>query len=222
MNFLIQPIARVFEVIHKYISGGVSDVGLSYGLTIIAVTFLIKLLLLPLNIKSTKSMMKSSEVQSEVKKIQQKYKADPQRANQEVMKFYKENGINPMAGCLPLLIQMPILIALYGVFNNLSGIQGVSFLWLKDLASPDKTYILPILAGVSQFVVGKLTPTSSTGDSAQQAQMKTMNVVMPAMIAFMTLPLKSALGLYWVVSNIIQGLQSLLVYFLIKREKESK
>ncbi|WP_142413712.1 membrane protein insertase YidC [Hathewaya massiliensis] len=218
MSFLVNQIAKFFEFIHKYISSGVSDVGLSYGLTILAVTFLIKLILLPLNIKSTKSMIKSSEIQPEMKKIQQKYKNDPQKANQEVMKLYKEKGVNPMSGCIPILIQMPILIALYGVFNAIPGIQGVSFLWIKDLGGPDKTYILPILAGVTQFLVSKTTPNMATGDSAQQAQMKTMNIVMPIMIGFMTLSLKSALGVYWVVGNIIAVLQNLLIYSLVKRE----
>lgn len=220
MSFLINQMAKVFEIIHKYISSGVSDVGLSYGLTILALTFLIKLILLPLNIKSTKSMIKSSELQPEVKALQKKYKNDPQKANQEVMKLYKEKGGNPMSGCLPILIQMPILIALYGVFNALPGIKGVSFLWIKDLGAPDKTYILPILAALTQFLVTKSTPNMSTGDSAQQAQMKTMNIAMPIMIGVMTFSLKSALGVYWVVGNVIAVLQNLLIYSLVKRESK--
>lgn len=217
MSFLVEQIAKFFEFIHKFVSAGVHDVGLSYGLTIIAITILIKLILLPLNYKSTKSMIKSSEIAPEMKKIQNKYKSNPQKANEEVMKLYKEKGVNPMSGCLPLLIQLPILYALYGVFNSLTGIQGAGFLWLKDLAQPDKLYILPLLAGATTYLTSKVTPTPAV-DEAAKKQTTTMNITMTIMITVMTVPLKSALGVYWVTSNIIQILQNLLIIKMIKKE----
>src|SRR3712207_5941789 len=162
-------------------------------------------------------MIKSSEIAPEMKKIQNKYKNNPQKANEEVMKLYKEKGVNPMSGCLPLLIQLPILYALYGVFNSLTGIQGAGFLWLKDLAQPDKLYILPLLAGATTYLTSKVTPTPAV-DEAAKKQTTTMNITMTIMITVMTVPLKSALGVYWVTSNIIQILQNLLIIKMIKKE----
>ncbi len=105
-------------------------------LAIILFTIIIRIVLLPLSIKQTKSTAKMGAIQPEMKKVQEKYKKDPQKSQQEVMKLYKENGVNPMGGCLPMLIQMPILFALFAVFQNLN-LQGAGFLWMTDLTKPD-------------------------------------------------------------------------------------
>ena len=103
-------------------------------------------------LKQIKSQAKMQEFQPEIKKLQDKYKNDPQKLNMEIMKLYKDNKINPMSGCLPLLIQMPILFALYYVFQNITGIEGASFLWISNLFAKDPYYILPILSGLTTYL----------------------------------------------------------------------
>lgn len=212
----------VLEFLHSYMAMVFSNPGVAYGLTIILLTFIVRLIIFPLNYKSTKSMMKTAEIGPKMKAIQEKYKSNPQKQNEEVMKLYKEEGVNPMAGCLPLLIQMPILFGLFGAFNELKGIQGVSFLWLQDLASPDKLYILPMLSGITSYFIGKITPTVvMSTDSSQQNQQKTMNIVMTVMMVVMTIPIKSALALYWVTSNVIQLIQNLFMIWIFKKQKKN-
>lgn len=222
MNFLVKPMEAIFEFIHNYVMLLFSDPGTSYGVTIILVTLLVRMIIFPLSYKSTKSSVKMAAIGPKIKEVQAKYKNNPQKANEEVMKLYKSEGANPMAGCLPLLIQMPIIFALFGVFNNLEGINGVSFLWLKDLNAPDALYILPLLSGVTSFLIGKITPMSAmSNDPAQQGQQKTMNIVMTVMMVVFTIKIKSALALYWVVGNIIQVIQNLFMIWLFKREKNN-
>jgi len=163
---------------------------------------------MPLSIKQTKSTAKMGAIQPEMKKVQEKYKNDPQKAQQEVMKLYKENGVNPMGGCLPMLVQMPILFALFAVFNTLD-MQGAGFLWMKDLTKPDPIYILPILSTVTTYFSSKLMQPA--GDGAQAKQTSTMNTAMAIFMGFMSLKFKGALVLYWVVNNILQVLQTLWI-----------
>ncbi|WP_413228437.1 membrane protein insertase YidC [Clostridium sp. CS001] len=186
----------------------IPNIDISFGLTIILFTILIKLVLLPLSIKQTKSTAKMGAIQPEMKKVQEKYKSDPQKAQQEVMKLYKENGVNPMGGCLPLLIQMPILFALYAVFQNLD-MQGAGFLWMSDLAKPDPYYILPVLSTVTTYFSSKLM--QPPGDSAQSKQTSTMNTGMAIFMGFMSLKFKGALVFYWVINNLLQVIQTLVI-----------
>jgi YidC/Oxa1 family membrane protein insertase len=181
------------------------DKNISYGVAIILMTAIIRLIMLPLNIKQTKSSIVMSELQPEIKKIQEKYKNDPQKSQQEVMKLYKERGANPLTGCLPMLIQWPIFIALYYVFNNLHGINGVHFLWINDLSKRD--VVLAVLSGVTTYYSGTLMMPS--GDSAQAKQSASMNIGMSIFMMFMSWNLKSALVLYWVINNSIQIIQTL-------------
>jgi len=217
MNILVQPIEAFFEFIRVSIIGMITnDPNISYGLAIIVLTIIVRLLLLPLTLKQTKSMSKMTEIQPELKKLQDKYKNDPQRLNQETMKLYKEHGANPMSGCLPLLIQMPIIIALFTVFRELQGIENVGFVltpWIKSLAVPDPYFILPVASAVLTFLSMKLS-SAGTGN----AQMGTMNIVMTAFILYVSLKFSAALLLYWVINNLIQLLQT----FIIKKMKKSE
>ncbi|HSN57922.1 MAG TPA: membrane protein insertase YidC, partial [Clostridiaceae bacterium] len=113
MKYINEAFVQFFNLIHTFVNGFVSDKGISYGLAIILVTIIIRIVILPLTIKQTKSSLVMSEIQPEVKKVQDKYKSDPQKAQAEVMKLYKEKGASPFSGCLPMLIQWPIFIALY-------------------------------------------------------------------------------------------------------------
>lgn len=217
MNYLNNLLADFFEYIHGLIQMGVSDTGVAYGLSIIAFTLIIRIIILPLYIKQTRSQLAMQEIQPEVNKLQAKYKNDPQKSQQEMMKLYKEKGVNPFSGCLPLLIQMPILFALYHVFNTLEGIKGVGFLWLPDLAAKDPYYILPVLSVI--FTYWSTTMVASKDkDNPQAKQMATMNIFMSGMMGFMAMNLKSSLVLYWVAGSVIQVAQT----YVFKKIGESK
>jgi len=196
-------------MIHSGVHTVIPNNDISFGLTIIIFTIIIRLILLPLSIKQTKSTAKMGAIQPEMKKVQAKYKSDPQKAQQEVMKLYKENGVNPMGGCLPMLIQMPILFALFYVFNNLD-MKGAGFLWIPDLTKPDPIYILPILSTVTTYFSSKLMQPP-TADGAQSKQTSTMNTGMAIFMGFMSLRFKGALVLYWVINNTIQVIQTLVI-----------
>lgn len=177
----------------------------SYGWSIIILTFFIKLLLYPLSLKSFTSMKGLQKIQPLMKELQEKYKDDKQRLNQELMKLYSEHKINPMGGCLPMLLQIPILFALYRVFLSAIELRHTPFYimgtWLPDLSAKDPYYITPILMGLSQFVMQKMTPT--TGDPTQQKMM----LFMPVVFTFLFLSFPSGLVLYWLISNILSILQ---------------
>lgn len=215
MQYLNSGLGRFFEFIHSWIKLGIHNPNVSYGLAIILFTIIIRLILLPLNMKQIRSQVRMQAIQPEVKKLQEKYKNDPQKSQQEMMKLYKEKGVNPLGGCLPLIVQLPILWALFYVFNNLPGIRGVSFMWLPDLYSKDPFYILPILSTITTYLSSAvMTPPA---DSAQAKQTSTMNIGMAIMMGFMSLNFKSALVLYWVVNNLIQLGQTLLMKKLDKK-----
>ena len=208
LNFISDPLQQFFYLINNGIYKMIPNIDLSFGLAIIVFTIIIRILLLPLSIKQMKSTAKMSLVQPEMKKIQEKYKSDPQKAQQEVMKFYKEKGVSPMGGCLPMLIQMPILFALFAVFNTLY-MQGAGFLWMPDLTLADPYYILPILSTVTTYFSSKLMQPG--GDSAQAKQTSTMNTGMAIFMGFMSIKFKGALVLYWVINNILQIIQTLVI-----------
>jgi len=209
---IIDFMANIFNYFYIFMRDGmgISDKGLAYVLAIIAFTLVIRLLILPFNIKAAKSTQGMQKIQPEVKKLQEKYKDDPQMLNAETMKLYKEKNVSMVGGCLPSLLPLPILMALYWVFMGIKGIDGSSFLWIKDLAAPDKLFILPILAALSTYVpsylMSKATPSQPGG-----MNMGTMNLMMAGMMGFMSLNFKSILVLYWIVGNVIQGIQT---YFL--------
>jgi YidC/Oxa1 family membrane protein insertase len=190
---------------------------ISYGLAIIVFTIIIRVLLLPLSIKQTKSTAKMGAIQPEMKKVQAKYKNDPQKSQQEVMKLYKENGVNPMGGCLPMIVQMPILFALFYVFNNLN-MEGAGFLWMKDLTLPDPIYILPILSTVTTYFSSKLM--QAPGSGSQSKQTSTMNTGMAIFMGIMSLKFKGALVLYWVINNLLQVIQTLVINKIELTKKE--
>lgn len=221
MNFINNALKSFFELLHEGIKViGITNPNVSYGLSIILFTIIVRVILLPLNLKQIKSQAVMQEMQPEIKKIQEKYKNDPQKAQQEMMKLYKEKGANPMSGCLPLLIQLPILWALFYVFRTIdTGGTIVSFLWIKNLFGPDKLHILPILSGVTQYISMLMMPTAT--DPAQAKQASTMNIGMSIFMIIMAWNFTSALVLYWVVNNLIQMGQNLLIRRMRFKEKEA-
>lgn len=226
MQYLNKALVDFFQLLLKGVTSIIANPNYSYGIAIILMTAIIRIILLPLNIKQTKSTVKMNEIQPEVQKIQAKYKNDPQKSQEEMMKLYKEKGVNPMGGCLPLLIQWPILIALYYVFNTLPGIKGVHFLWIKDLgagatfADPIHnwtTWILPLVSAGTQYYAGVLM--APPGNSAQAKQSNTMNLSMSIFMIFISWNLKAALVLYWVISNLFQIVQTLVFKKMEEKEK---
>nr|WP_293841249.1 YidC/Oxa1 family membrane protein insertase [uncultured Phascolarctobacterium sp.] len=173
------------------------------GLAIVLMTIIIKLIMYPLTqkqIQSTKAMM---EIQPKMKALQEKYKDDKQRLNMELANLYKSEGVNPLAGCLPLLIQMPIMIGIfYGIrdYDYAAHPELVtSFLWLKDISLADPTYILPVLSALTTYIQTKQTMPAGGG-----AQNKMMAYFMPLFIGYISLTFPAGLVLYWVVMNIMQ------------------
>lgn len=213
-------LSAFFELVHSWVTPLFPQEGIAYGLAIILFTIIIKTILLPLNAKQIKSTIKMQELQPLMAKIKEKYKNDPQKQNEETMKLYKEKGASPFAGCLPLLIQYPILIALYSVYRNLPGIQGVPFLYIKDLSQPDHLYILPILSVLSMYLSTKVMSPSGDQTNPQAGSMGMMNLVMAVMIGVMSIGLPAALVLYWVTSNVIGVVQTVALrkYYANKEE----
>jgi len=175
----------------------------NYGLCIILLTVCVKLLMFPLSHKQMHSMKKMQAIQPQMKAIQEKHRKDPQKQQQELGKLYKEHGVNPLGGCLPMLVQFPIFIALYQVLMNLIEMRGTSFLLVPDLSQP---YVpLVILMGISMVVQQKMTPT--TGDPRQARMMMLLPIVFTAM--FWSFP--SGLVLYWLTNNILTIGQQLIM-----------
>ncbi|MGK0467459.1 membrane protein insertase YidC [Clostridium sp.] len=218
-DFLTVPLENLFFFIQSGITIIIPNEDLSFGLAIIGFTILIRVVLLPLSIKQTKSTAKMGAIGPEVKKVQAKYKSDPQKSQQEVMKLYKENDVNPMGGCLPMIIQMPILFAMFYVFRNVD-MNGAGFLWMKDLTLPDPIYILPVLSMVTTYLSSKLMQPPTVPGADKSKQTSTMNVVMAIFMGFMSLNFKAALVLYWVINNVLQVVQTLAINKLEAAKKE--
>lgn len=210
LDIISKPFGALLRIIFDFTG--------SYGYAILLFTLLTKILLLPINIKQTQSTKKMNEISPKMKEIQTKYKNNPEKMNEKLMELYKEYNYNPASGCLPLLIQLPIIIALFGVLQNPTKFVftpeefaaiSKSFWWLADLGKPDQFYILPVLSAVTTYLQTAMLSAKGNVDSS----MKTMNVVMPLMIGYFTLKFPSGIALYWVFGNILTIIQQ---YFMTK------
>jgi len=201
----VQWFAQVIQLVYEF----TGQIGIpNYGLAIILMTILIKLVMFPLTQKQMKSMVAMQEIQPKAKYIQQKYKDDPQTMQAKTMELYKEHGVNPMGGCLPLLIQMPIFIAFYqSLFNfKFTVVEHAAFLWVPNIGKPDPYFILAILAAVTTYLQQRISMVD-TKDPTQ----KSMLYFMPIFMAFIAYKLPAGLPLYWVVFNILGIAQQLYV-----------
>lgn len=208
---LFRPISAniiipAFEFLHRFIP--------NYGLVIIVFSVLIKLILHPLTKKSYQSMSEMQFLQPKMQALREKYKNDTQRLNKEMMKLYKEHGVNPLGGCLPMLLQMPILVALFTVFRSTIQLRGEPFiLWIKDLSLPDvlnigihlpligdNIHILPLLMGATMVWQSKMTMTDP--------KQKMMQYIMPVFLIFIFYSLPSGLNLYYAVFNLLSMIQT--------------
>ncbi|WP_434033274.1 membrane protein insertase YidC [Cupriavidus sp. a3] len=190
LTILAKPLFWLLEKLHGFLG--------NWGWSIIALTVLIKLVFFPLSAASYKSMGKMKDLQPRMTAIRERYKNDPQKMNQEMMGLYRTEKVNPLGGCLPIVIQIPVFIALYWVLLSSVEMRGAPWLgWIKDLSVPDPFYILPIVMAVSMFVQTKLNPTPP--DPVQAKVMTIMPLVFSVMFFFFP----AGLVLYWVVNNIL-------------------
>ncbi|MBN1592669.1 MAG: membrane protein insertase YidC [Candidatus Coatesbacteria bacterium] len=204
-SFISEPLYVILKYIYSLLG--------NYGLAIIVLALLIKIVFYPLTVKQTKSMKKMQLVQPKMKELRERYKNDKERLNKEIMELYKKHEVNPMGGCLPMLIQFPILIALIRVLPIVIDLRQAPFiLWLHDLSEPDPYYITPILMGVAMIVQQKLTPSS---DPKQARMMLMMSVV----FTFFFLNFSSGLVLYWLCGTVFQLIQQLIMN---KRDEQAK
>ncbi len=186
----------------------------NWGWDIMILTIIINVVLLPLRLSSMKSAMKMQKLAPQIKSIQEKYKKysfnDPRRAemNKEMTTLYKQEGANPVGGCVPMLLQFPFLVAFYAMLTAAIELRHAPWLWVQDLSAADPYHILPILLIVSMYLVQKVTPTAGM-DPMQQ---KMMNVMMPVMLGFISWSLAAGLGVYWVASNVIMLVQQMVLY----------
>lgn len=220
LSFIIEPISNLFKVILEYFF----SLTHSWGWSIILLTVLIKMVLFPTTLKQIQAMNKMKLLQPKLKEIQDKYyKTNPEEYQRRTMELYKKENVNPFSGCLPLLIQIPILFAIFNLLQNPDYIANVikdaSFLGLFLLK--DKGNLpLAILSGLTTFFQQKLTMVSTTAND--QTQM--MLYIMPVMFGFFTYQVNAGIGLYWVVSNIVGIAQQYLIneYFVVKEHFQHK
>jgi YidC/Oxa1 family membrane protein insertase len=192
----------------------------NWGLAIILLTFVIKIIFFPLTYSSTKSMVKMADLQPKVKAIRAKYKkaksdiAQRRLMNEEMMKLYKEHGVNPAGGCLPMLIQLPVF---WGVFRML--VVSIEFrhapfaFWITDLSVKDPFYVTPVLMGITQFISQKMTPTSADPSQAK------MMLIMPFVMTIFFMNFQSGLVLYWLTTNVLQIGQQAIINRMMHRNK---
>ena len=187
----------------------------NWGWAIVLLTVIIRILLFPLTLKGMLSMQKLKELAPKIKELQQKYKGDPQKLNMHMMQLYKKHGANPMGGCLPMLLQIPIFFAMYRVLLNSIELKGAPWiLWIKDLSAPDPYYVLPILMGATMYLHQKITPTTIT-DPMQ----KKIFEWLPIVFTFFFLTFPAGLTLYWFTNNILSIIQQLIVNKIFESKK---
>jgi YidC/Oxa1 family membrane protein insertase len=212
-GFISEILYKAIKIVHQAFP--------NWGFSIIILTIIIKILFFPLTFSSTKSMAKMQEIQPKIKALRSKYKKakkdieQRKRLNEETMKLYKEHGVNPAGGCLPILIQLPIF---WGFFRLL--IVAIEFrhspfiFWIQDLSVKDPYYITPILMGITQFISQKMTPTA--GDPTQ----KKMMLIMPVIMTIFFMNFQSGLVLYWLTNNVLQIGQQYITNRLMKKKKK--
>ncbi len=193
---IIHPVSQVVVSILFWMH---ARLHLAYGWVLVFFGVLVRMLLWPLQQRAMESQMRMQAVQPLMQEIQTRYKAEPEKLQREMLKLYKDHKVNPFGGCLPMMLPMPVLLALFFVFSNTIEFRGVPFLWLPDLSRHDPLYIIPVVMGISMFAVSKIGQRGLPPNP----QMKTMLYMMPAMMTFIFLRLASGLNLYYAVQNLI-------------------
>ena len=210
MRPVVRPVVSVVLSILNFLH---RNLNVGYGWVLIIFGVMMRVLLFPLNQKAMRAQMRNMAVQPLLQEIQKKYKDQPEKLQKEMMKLYKDHGFNPLAGCLPMLLPWPVLITLFFVFRNTIQLRGESFLWLPNLAAADPLYILPVLLGVSMFLMQWITLRSMPEPNPQ---MKMMMWIMSPMMTFIFLNFASGLNLYYVTAN----LATIPQQYLIAKERQ--
>lgn len=204
--FISKPLFKLLTFIQSFVG--------NWGLAIIVLTFIVRGVMFPLTKAQYTSMAKMRLLQPKIQEIRERYKDDRQKAGAETMKLYKTEKVNPLGGCLPLIIQMPIFIALYWTLMESAELRQSAFiLWIKDLSVYDPFFVLPLLYGVSMFIMQKMSPTAVT-DPLQ----KKIFMAMPFVFTFMFCTFPAGLTLYWLVSNCFTILQQVIIYRSLEKK----
>jgi len=208
-TFLSRPFFKVMFAIYNFVG--------NWGWAIVLFTLLVKLILFPLSYKGLMSMQKLKDLAPKMKEIREKYGKDPAKMNQQMMQLYKKHGANPMGGCLPMLLQIPIFFALYRVLLNADELQGAPWIgWITDLSRQDPYFVLPILMGITMYIQQKITPNTMT-DPTQKKIFQWLPVIMT--FFFLTFP--SGLVLYWLVNNILTIAQQYYINIAYEKYKQN-
>ena len=207
-TFIAKPLFLLLAYIHSIVG--------NWGWAIVIMTILIRLVLYPLTDKGIVSMNKLNDVSPKIKELQAKYKGEPQKLNAHMMELYKKHGANPMGGCLPILMQIPIFFAIYRVLSNAIELKAAPWIfWVEDLAAMDPYFILPVLMGATMFLHQRITPTNFT-DPMQEKIMK----FLPLIFTFFFVTFPAGLTLYWFVNNLFSIAQQYYVNHLFAKKKE--
>lgn len=210
ITFFAKYIFALLDFLHQYIG--------NWGVSIIVLTILIRIILFPLSFKGMVGMQKLKDLAPKMKELQEKHKGDPQKLQAAMMELYKKHGANPLGGCLPLILQIPVFFAIYRVLYNAVELKNASFmLWIHDLSVMDPYFVLPVLMGLSMYLQQTLTPTTFT-DPMQAKVFKWLPVVFT--IFLITFP--AGLILYWTINNIISIIQQLAINKMLDRKKTKR
>lgn len=200
---IAKPLLYSIKFFYKYVG--------NYGVAIIIITIILKVLFFPLTHKSYKSMKGMQKIQPEMTKLREKYKDDRDTMNKEVMELYREHKVNPMGGCLPMVVQIPVFFALYkSLMFSIELRHAPFYLWVTDLADKDPYYVTPVIMGITMFIQQKMTPSQM--DPIQQKMM----LALPVVFTFMFLSFPSGLVLYWLVNNVLTIGQQMYINKLVK------
>ena len=204
--FIAKPLHWLLSTIQTFVG--------NWGLAIIMLTFIVRGAMYPLTKAQYTSMAKMRMLQPKLQEMKERIGDDRQRMSQEMMELYKREKVNPLGGCLPLVLQMPIFIALYWALMESVELRHAPFFgWIQDLSAQDPFYVLPLLMGASMFLIQKMSPTTVT-DPMQQKIM----TFMPVVFTFFFLFFPSGLVLYWLVSNVVTLLQQTLIYKSLEKK----
>ena len=200
LEVLAGPLLDLLRLIYSYVG--------NYGVAIIILTIIVRLVLFPLTFKGMKSMKRMQQLSPRMKKLQAKYKNNKEKLNKEMMELYRKNRVNPLGGCLPMLLQIPVFFALYSSLSSAVELRHAPFMfWISDLSQPDGLGITPLLMGASMYFQQKLTPQTAMMDSTQAKVMQ----MLPFIFTIFTFTFPSGLTLYWVTSNVLSIAQQQII-----------
>ncbi|MGP4081286.1 YidC family membrane integrase SpoIIIJ [Pseudalkalibacillus sp. R45] len=215
-KYFVYPLSWLIIEVAEFFNG-------NYGLGIVIVTILIRTVLLPLMIKQTKSSISMQRIQPDIKALREKYSSKDQKTQQklqqETMQLFQKHGVNPLAGCMPLIIQMPILLGFYHAIMRTEEIANHNFLWF-DLGNPDPIYLLPLIAGLTTYLQQRIM-MGGTDSMEANPQMKMLLYIMPIMIVVFAITFPAALSLYWVVGNIFMIAQTYFITLPMKNKESN-